>query len=340
MNISVFRQQPYLKRIFKELSGSGEGEGSSHVHNGDPHHNIPQVCKDLHEILNYLTSSAHLVMVQTAASHQDFLDQLQCGVFSTWDACHQRSPEAGSADNLFLAFAHESGSFPEDSHNVLLTIPGVESSFLMQGVQCAVQQTDEDYYPVLLLTELLSRTEGPLWEKIRGRGYAYGADIFFAPSWGHLWSSIHESSSPAEALDLLHEILHHVDEYLNDFNIAAAKSSLFFRRCSQRATPSKLLSRLFQERILGIPADNHSRLFQVTKSDLSRVFQAYFSKFFEGSGRISIVVANPTKQREVLEKFSGQHPDWRPAFGGVANFLERDVDSLMIPFEREEPLAE
>lgn len=53
------------------------------------------------------TSSAHLVMVQTAASHQDFLDQLQCGVFSTWDACHQRSPEAGSADNLFLAFAHE-----------------------------------------------------------------------------------------------------------------------------------------------------------------------------------------------------------------------------------------
>lgn len=70
----------------------------------------------------------------------------------------------------------------------------------------SVLQTDEDYYPVLLLTELLSRTEGPLWEKIRGRGYAYGADIFFAPSWGHLWSSIHESSSPAEVVCCPHSL--------------------------------------------------------------------------------------------------------------------------------------
>jgi Zn-dependent M16 (insulinase) family peptidase len=77
-------------------------------------------------------------------------------------------------------------------------IGGVDSSFVEQYVACDVMKQHPDYYPILVLAEILSASEGPLWMEVRGKGLAYDArvELFTWPTF--LCFSLHESSAPAQ----------------------------------------------------------------------------------------------------------------------------------------------
>ena len=53
-----------------------------------------------------------------------------------------------------------------------------------------------EHAAVAILCELLSRTEGPLYMAIRGRGYAYGAEVSYWRWSGQLVFSSREATAP------------------------------------------------------------------------------------------------------------------------------------------------
>lgn len=73
--------------------------------------------------------------------------------------------------NRVSFFTHWTPSFLESKLktelSILCPIKGIESSYLRQMVPCHITKQHPDYYPVLVLTEVLSGTEGPLWNEIR-----------------------------------------------------------------------------------------------------------------------------------------------------------------------------
>lgn len=51
---------------------------------------------------------------------------------------------------------------------------------------------------LMVFAQYLSQCEGPLWREIRGKGLAYGANIYPMPDAGLLMLSLYRSSDPAK----------------------------------------------------------------------------------------------------------------------------------------------
>jgi hypothetical protein len=59
------------------------------------------------------------------------------------------------------------------SKSIMVPLVGISSSYLSQFVACDLLKSPRhpDYFPTVLLSEILSKCEGPLYVGIRGRGY-------------------------------------------------------------------------------------------------------------------------------------------------------------------------
>ena len=96
-----------------------------------------------------------------------------------------------------------------------------------------------------LLCEVLSRSEGPLWERIRGRGLAYHASLYLSPWAGQLIFEVSECADPAAVVKEMLLILAECREQLADAQaggnalstaLAEARASVLFSLHSKRAT--------------------------------------------------------------------------------------------------------
>lgn len=58
-----------------------------------------------------------------------------------------------------------------------------------------------DLPATLLLIQYLSQTEGPLWRNIRGKGLAYGANIYAQPEKGLILLSLYRSAQLVQAYE-------------------------------------------------------------------------------------------------------------------------------------------
>ena len=90
---------------------------------------------------------------------------------------------------------------------VVTPVDGIESSYVEQSVPCCVHRQHKDYMPIYFLAELLSRSEGPLWVGIRGKGYAYHASLELGVMSGLLYFTLGECGAPTKAVEVFHEIL-------------------------------------------------------------------------------------------------------------------------------------
>ncbi|KAJ1490456.1 hypothetical protein T484DRAFT_1935077 [Baffinella frigidus] len=123
------------------------------------------------------------------------------------------------------------------------------------AVPCAVHRQDANYVPARLLAELISRAEGPLWERIRGRGLAYHASLDLAMWSGQLCFCLGDSADPAKALAEFLLILKEVPASLDAPDapavMAEAKASLLFSLHSKRATAGAALNQAASGHFLG-----------------------------------------------------------------------------------------
>ncbi|KAI9090979.1 hypothetical protein DFS34DRAFT_584846 [Phlyctochytrium arcticum] len=134
--------------------------------------------------------------------------------------------------------------------SLLVPIPGVTTSYLSQTVPCEVLRPHphSDYFAVRLLTELLSRIEGPLYTAIRGQGFAYGQGVGLDLWNGTLEFSLYKSSEPQRALFAFYTILIRLgnsvgfDDVCSATNIETARASIAFMNAQRRATSSSVVA--------------------------------------------------------------------------------------------------
>lgn len=99
---------------------------------------------------------------------------------------------------------------------------------------------------------MINRSEGPLYEAIRGKGYAYDARVEFSAWRGLLYFNLFETSEPARALSEFYRILERLgaDNKASGLDVseekAVAKSSDFTPFVMQAAV-SSLLYRLLED---------------------------------------------------------------------------------------------
>jgi len=199
----------------------------------------------------------------------------------------------------------------ESPKHVLSPIGGVESSFLYQLVHCPVDKKHPDCLPVLVLGEMISLTEGPLYTKIRGKGYAYDASLTF-----HLWSyalslNLHECSSPINALTEFHSILKEIptDEFLTPFALDTAKASLLYQFHSGRSNPSAVIAGCLRTLFKGFSDIDEERQYEknlksVTKEQVLDVYHKYFKQFLEPNKCSLVITSNPGSVEELVQSFA------------------------------------
>ncbi|KAJ3047489.1 hypothetical protein HK097_011491, partial [Rhizophlyctis rosea] len=201
--------------------------------------------------------------------------------------------------------------------SVMLPIPGLATSFLTQSVECDVMRPHPhpDYFPVILLSELLSRTEGPLYTAIRGQGYAYDATLHLSLWTGQLSFELNDSSEPYKAYVAFQDILDKLqneEEFgrvCGDFELETARASVAYKYACGRSTGVGIVGSALRAVLRGYASleeeeAHQAVLYRVTREDLKRVYEKYFRRFCDNS-RLTIITTPPGKAvKRIREEFA------------------------------------
>jgi Zn-dependent M16 (insulinase) family peptidase len=104
-------------------------------------------------------------------------------------------------------------------------------------VPCCVSK--QEHAAILVLIEIFSRTEGPLYTRIRGKGLAYGCSIYYSLWYGQLVFDCSEVSDPFLAVNAFWDVLK--DYTYTDFDAETAKAGVLFRLIEAKSTVGGLL---------------------------------------------------------------------------------------------------
>ncbi|KAJ1854945.1 hypothetical protein LPJ73_002397, partial [Coemansia sp. RSA 2703] len=158
-----------------------------------------------------------------------------------------------------------------------------------------------DHYALTLLCALLDRVDGPLYNAIRGRGYAYGAYFSQAVWQDHLSFFCYRASDVLRAITemraLVARLNEHWDEYVGEFEVRMTRSSLVYK--STVATPSALVDYCARANIYGFETGaqmdrwRNTHLEHITQDDLRRVYDLYLSKLADPDYPSITVVTTP-----------------------------------------------
>ncbi|TPX40564.1 hypothetical protein SeMB42_g05945 [Synchytrium endobioticum] len=193
--------------------------------------------------------------------------------------------------------------------SVMVPIPGVTASYLFQVVPCDVMRPTDpvEKYAVMLMVELLSLTEGPLYTAVRGNGYAYGADLSLA-----IWNVTPEG----------------FDEICSQFQIDTARAACAYRLCSAGATSASLISTTLRNAMRGY-SDVEQDLYRVTREDLRQVAGVHLRKFLDANSRVTVLttmpVSGPEPNRMVEDFAKAVTKEW------AVEFNVRNINSFALP---------
>ncbi|KAH3767039.1 cytoplasmic protein [Pelomyxa schiedti] len=301
-DISLFSQFVLLKKIKKSIDSN-------------PNCSLNDVISALCEIQKFLLADDSRIFGQIAVPPEEHASVL--GQFiSCWKPeikSRTRKRKRPSHPNFMLPYCHPATqSLPPFS--LLIPIKGVDTSFFSQSVSCSITVRHPDYFPVCLLNEILSRTEGPLYSKIRGAGYAYDASISLQLTSQQLVFVVQDSTSPHQAVQEFYEVLRCMNStpetYLSEFAIESARSALLYQFHSTQFTAPSLITASLRSLLKGFPSlaeetANWQLMDKVHQSDILRVFHLYFTQFLRSEHRTTVVVTDPSAVENLLSEFGG-----------------------------------
>ncbi|KAG0264586.1 hypothetical protein BGZ95_003552 [Linnemannia exigua] len=210
-------------------------------------------------------------------------------------------------------------------NSVLIPSKSITSSYLVSIVPCdivyhpekATEENHLDQYATLLLCEILSRSEGPLYSAIRGQGYAYGCSISV-----YLWTAqmafeVRDAMDPVKAYDAFLDIIRRMETEWEatvggQFEIETAMASQAYQTCMERATAGGALSWVLRGAVRGYTSvDELSKtgnyLYKVTVADLKRVYSKYFKQFLNGRDGLTTVLLTPPSPPESIKSHFAQY---------------------------------
>lgn len=194
----------------------------------------------------------------------------------------------------------------------IVTVPGVESSFLEFPILAKICRNEPQYYPLCTVCEMMSRTEGPLYHKVRGTGLAYDASVFLALWWKQLNFTLYETSAPIQATDMFFSLLQDMSEVLTEFNLQTSKCALLFRYHNSRSTGPHLIAEEFKSFLLkmgptledplfGVSAENQllSSLISVNLDQINTVIDSMLKVFL--NSKSLFIATNPETAKTIVQ---------------------------------------
>ncbi|KAJ3281727.1 hypothetical protein HDU76_008865 [Blyttiomyces sp. JEL0837] len=207
---------------------------------------------------------------------------------------------------------------------LLVSAEGVSAACMSMVVPCDIMKS-KDFYAVTLLAELLSRSEGPLYTSIRGKGLAYDASIHVAIWTGQMSMEIHESSDPRQAMHEFLSVIARMETDVgweevvdggansNGFALETARASCAYKIVTAKSTASACIVSSLRACLRGFltteEAEEHEKtLYSITQDDLKSAYIKYFRQFLDPSQRITFVITGTGETvaplRESFKKIS------------------------------------
>ncbi|EUD65459.1 hypothetical protein C922_04199 [Plasmodium inui San Antonio 1] len=168
-------------------------------------------------------------------------------------------------------------------NGVLCGLKSTDVSYLKLTVKVPAGYEHEDYCALLLLREFFCMTEGPLYNSIRGGGFAYECALDFNSIHGELSLRIYRSS---DIISALKEALHIFDYYckseMKEEEISIAKSSAYYTIFNNQETVSDRASQTIFLSIKNLPLSFYDKLLRkienMTTKDLQIICHKYLSR--------------------------------------------------------------
>ncbi|KAJ2655068.1 hypothetical protein IWW48_005733 [Coemansia sp. RSA 1200] len=146
-----------------------------------------------------------------------------------------------------------------------------------------------DYFALRMLLALLARIDGPLDNAVRGKGYAYGGNIYIAEWSKRLGLEIIRASDIVKAIGAVKQLFLNIhnnwDTIIGDSDVSLARSVIKYRYAIRQSTPAKMLDQSISNSIHGFAnADEYNMWYSthvaaVKMSDMRRMFEKYVLPF-------------------------------------------------------------
>ncbi|KNE68582.1 hypothetical protein AMAG_19752 [Allomyces macrogynus ATCC 38327] len=238
--MSIFHQERVLKAVVRDLVA-------------DPDRIVGKV-QAIHQ---HVLARPYLVQVGGARTFQaeELMGQVRTAFTQAWDQL-KVEPVAKQADRLVALYPFPRVPYTlKDAPSVtVVPIKGVTTSFLSLFTDCNLLDPPRNplYHAVILLCELLSRSEGPIYERIRGPGVAYDSALSCALWTGTLSFDCSESADPAACLDALHAVLATpLDDLVTADALDMAKCAVTYRHAASRASCAGVVAESLRARLKG-----------------------------------------------------------------------------------------
>ncbi|CEF67320.1 Presequence protease, mitochondrial [Strongyloides ratti] len=207
-------------------------------------------------------------------------------------------------------------SQPEDELNkdgfnkqTVLGVGGTESSFVIQKIYFSQDFTGPDIAEILLFSQYLSQLEGPLWNKIRGKGLAYGASIYPYPDKHTITLSLYRCAQAVQAIEETKKLIYSIIESqeIVESEFEAAKRSLVYEmmegeKSIKDASIENLLSTL-----KNVPTDYKRKLcakiWNLKADECFKKASPYIKELFDETKISRAIIVNPSKIKKITEAY-------------------------------------
>ncbi|KAJ2083604.1 hypothetical protein H4R24_000662 [Coemansia sp. RSA 988] len=160
-----------------------------------------------------------------------------------------------------------------------------------------------DYYALKMLVELLHRIDGPLYNAVRGKGYAYGAH-FTMNMWTRQLAFVCNRASDAsrailEMRKLVEDLEENWSNYVSDFEIGMTRSTIVYKSTAAQATSENVMSTSISSGIYGFGSVRRQNLWRnvhlsaVTQDHLRKVYKAHLRRFLDPNHPVIAVILTP-----------------------------------------------
>jgi Zn-dependent M16 (insulinase) family peptidase len=197
-------------------------------------------------------------------------------------------------------------------------IQGVEGCFLDVRVDSDAVPGHVDWAPLQVLSQLLSRCEGPLYTAVRGSGFAYGVNLGVDPWMRTLYLGIHDASLPVSAWSAVCASLVRFRAALDAedsraalaLDLNTAKSMTLFDLVESRSTPSQIAAGVFAGCVQNLPAGELADLTledEVERVDLTaiqRAYDAHVVRLLKPASRLALLACGSSVLDKNIADFS------------------------------------
>ncbi|SCM21952.1 insulinase, putative [Plasmodium chabaudi chabaudi] len=272
-----------------------------------------------------------------SCSHQPDGDhQPNCGYAaasgtSTTSAKSQQYISIGTSvhKNLFeylnIVFEKENKDFKKNVVNdkvynaVVCGIKSTDVSYLNLTVKTDAGYKSNEYPCLLILREFFSMTEGPLYNTIRGGGYAYECALNYNPILGEITLRIYRSSDIINALiEALKILEYYCENEMKDDELHLAKNSAYYTIFSNqevaadRASQTVYLSlknldlNFYQNLLVDIESVTSSQLLKVCKKYISKIVNFKIDKNNAIDGSTLSIITSTEKVEQIKSSLKEQ----------------------------------